>query len=125
MTTRIGMAGVPTSAGSHNPGQEDAPAAWRAAGVLEALTAAGIDVRDYGDLAPRPFHPGPAVRRRPRPRPVIDVCRQTAALPASSSRRSTLTTTRTARCSLLSATRWCARRPGALMKQDSVRYSYE
>jgi len=80
MTTRIGIAGVPTSAGSHNPGQEDAPAAWRAAGVLEALTAAGIDVRDYGDLAPRPFQPGPAVDGARDLDRVIDVCRQTAAL---------------------------------------------
>jgi arginase family enzyme len=58
MTTRIGLAGVPTSAGSHNPGQEDAPAAWRAAGLPGALEAAGVDVRDYGDLTPRPFRPG-------------------------------------------------------------------
>jgi len=80
MTTRIGLAGVPTSAGSHNPGQEEAPAAWRAAGMLEALTAAGIDVRDYGDLPPHPFHPGPTVDGARDLDRVLDVCQQTAAL---------------------------------------------
>jgi arginase len=80
MTTRIGLAGVPTSAGSHNPGQEDGPSAWRAAGVLEALTAAGIDVRDYGDLARHPFQPGLAVDGARDLDRVLDVCRQTAAL---------------------------------------------
>ena len=32
---RVSVLGVPTSAGSHNPGQEKAPAAWRAAGLTE------------------------------------------------------------------------------------------
>src|ERR1700735_204407 len=29
MTKRVSILGVPTTAGSHNPGQEKAPAAWR------------------------------------------------------------------------------------------------
>ena len=80
MTTRIGLAGVPTSAGSHNPGQEDAPAAWRAVGVMEALMSAGADVRDYGDLAAHPFQPGPTVAGARDLDRVVEVCRQTAAL---------------------------------------------
>jgi arginase len=54
---RIGILGVPTSAGSHNPGQEKAPAAWRTAGLVGALREAGLDVQDYGDLPAAPFRP--------------------------------------------------------------------
>jgi arginase len=42
---RIGVIGVPTSAGAFAPGQEDAPAALRAAGLVEALR----DANDHGD----------------------------------------------------------------------------
>jgi len=60
MTARarqISVLGVPTSAGSHNPGQELAPAAWRQAGLIEELAAAGLDVEDRGDLPAEPFRP--------------------------------------------------------------------
>lgn len=55
----VGLLGVPTSAGSHNAGQEQAPAALRAAGLAERLAADGIGVRDFGDL--------PVARHRPEP----------------------------------------------------------
>jgi len=55
MVRRIGILGVPTTAGSHNPGQEKAPAAWRAAGLAEGLRKAGVDVADRGDLPVTPF----------------------------------------------------------------------
>jgi arginase len=42
--------GVPTSAGAHHAGQDRAPAALRAAGLLERLRAAGVRVTDAGDL---------------------------------------------------------------------------
>jgi arginase len=42
---RIGVIGVPTSAGAFAPGQEDAPAALRAAGLLQQLD----DATDHGD----------------------------------------------------------------------------
>jgi arginase len=54
---QISVLGVPTSAGSHHPGQEKAPAAWRDAGLIEALDAAGLDVEDRGDLTAEPFRP--------------------------------------------------------------------
>ena len=54
---QISVLGVPTSAGSHNPGQELAPAAWREAGLLGQLRAAGLDVEDRGDLPAAPFRP--------------------------------------------------------------------
>jgi arginase family enzyme len=38
---RVSLLGVPTSAGSHNPGQEQAPAAWRAAGLADRLLEPG------------------------------------------------------------------------------------
>ena len=51
----ISILGVPTTAGSHNPGQEKAPAAWRAAGLVDGLRKAGLDVEDRGDLPAAPF----------------------------------------------------------------------
>ena len=67
MTTRaadggltVGLLGVPTSAGSHNAGQDKAPSALRADGLAERLAAQGIGVRDFGDL--------PEARHRPQPR---------------------------------------------------------
>ncbi|PZA23332.1 arginase family protein [Modestobacter versicolor] len=61
MTQGIGVIGVPTTAGSHNAGQEKAPAALRAAGLVDALRAAGVDVEDTGDLAVRRHRPTPPV----------------------------------------------------------------
>ena len=52
---QLSILGVPTTAGSHNPGQEKAPAAWRAAGLAEGLRQAGLDVEDRGDLPVTPF----------------------------------------------------------------------
>jgi arginase len=46
----LALVGVPTSAGTHGPGQEKAPGALRAAGLVPALEAAGAEVRDEGDL---------------------------------------------------------------------------
>jgi len=53
----LGLLGVPSSAGSHNAGQEDAPVALRAAGLVERLASRGVRVRDFGDL--------PVTRHRP------------------------------------------------------------
>jgi arginase len=50
VTSRIAVIGAPTSAGAFAPGQEDAPDALRAAGLLDALNAAGPDVVDRGDI---------------------------------------------------------------------------
>ena len=49
------LIGVPTSAGAHHAGQDRAPAALRAAGLLERLRAAGVGVTDAGDLPGAPF----------------------------------------------------------------------
>jgi arginase len=86
MTARarqISVLGVPTSAGSHNPGQELAPAAWREAGLIERLRAAGLDVEDRGDLPAEPFRPvSPAGGLRDADR-VAAIARKVAAEVAS------------------------------------------
>jgi arginase len=48
--SRWAVLGVPSSAGSYAAGQDLAPAALRAAGLVEALSNAGLDVHDEGDL---------------------------------------------------------------------------
>lgn len=51
MTLIVSVVGAPSSAGAYAPGQEEAPAALRAAGLLELLrSVAGCEVRDTGDL---------------------------------------------------------------------------
>jgi arginase len=50
MTDAWTLIGVPTSAGAHHAGQDLAPAALRAAGLPDRLRAAGVSVRDAGDL---------------------------------------------------------------------------
>jgi arginase len=49
MSNPIAVIGVPSSAGAFAPGQEQAPAALRRAGLLEKLAEAGIAVSDQGD----------------------------------------------------------------------------
>jgi len=49
MADRLAIVGVPSSAGAYSPGQEKAPAALRAAGLIAALQARGITVDDLGD----------------------------------------------------------------------------
>jgi arginase len=46
---RVGVIGVPTSAGAFAPGQEQAPAALRRAGLVQLLRDGGVEVSDYGD----------------------------------------------------------------------------
>jgi arginase len=51
MPERLAVVGAPSSAGAYAPGQERAPAALRAAGLLEALVNAGWnEVDDTGDV---------------------------------------------------------------------------
>jgi arginase len=52
---RVALIGVPSSAGTHHAGQDQAPAALRAAGLIERLRAAGVTVEDHGDLAHEVF----------------------------------------------------------------------
>lgn len=45
----VQLLGVPTSAGAYAPGQERAPEALRAAGLVTAIEAKGLRVQDLGD----------------------------------------------------------------------------
>jgi arginase len=47
---RLRLIGVPSSAGAHAPGVERGPALLRAAGLADALAAAGLTAVDAGDL---------------------------------------------------------------------------
>jgi len=57
MPRTIGLIGAPSSAGAHWPGQEKAPAALRAVGLIERLQDAGLRVDDHGDLQGARFRP--------------------------------------------------------------------
>ncbi len=52
---KIALIGAPSSAAAFLPGSEKAPAALRAAGLIERLQNAGFEVIDHGDCAPRLF----------------------------------------------------------------------
>ena len=52
---KIALIGAPSSAAGFAPGTERAPAALRSAGLIEKLQAAGYEVVDHGDCAPRLF----------------------------------------------------------------------
>jgi arginase len=52
---KIALIGAPFSAAGFAPGTEKAPAALRSIGLIEKLQAAGYDIADHGDCAPRLF----------------------------------------------------------------------
>jgi arginase len=54
---KIGILGVPSSAGARQTGQERAPQSFRRAGFIEHLHLAGLEVSDFGDLSEVPFLP--------------------------------------------------------------------
>lgn len=61
-TRSWGLIGVPSSAGGHTPGMDLAPAAIRAAGLVDELSRRGMTVVDAGDVRgfrrrPDPAHP--------------------------------------------------------------------
>jgi arginase len=52
---RVAVIGVASSAGTHHAGQDRAPAALRAGGLVDRLRAAGVAVEDHGDLVHEVF----------------------------------------------------------------------
>ncbi|TDL83641.1 arginase [Palleronia sediminis] len=52
--TRVTLVGVPLDCGKRRPGCLMGPDSFRVAGLAEALTALGHEVRDIGNLAPGP-----------------------------------------------------------------------
>jgi arginase len=59
----LAVIGNPSSAGSYAAGQDQAPAALRAAGLLDGLARAGRDVIDLGDLPAQIWQPDRAAPR--------------------------------------------------------------
>ncbi len=59
MNCRLTLIGAPTSAGAYAPGQEKAPAAFRARGIVQAIRRAGWEVRDAGDVTGLRWRPDP------------------------------------------------------------------
>ena len=57
----VTLLGVPTSAGAHGPGQEQAPAVLRALGLPQLLARSGVDLLDGGDVAGQRFTAAPRV----------------------------------------------------------------
>jgi arginase len=76
--SRLAVIGVPSSAGGRRTGQEGAPAALRAAGLLERLRAKGLDVEDLGDLPSVSYRPDPEHPRQQNLALVVEVARQAA-----------------------------------------------
>jgi len=56
-SSKIALLGAPTSAASMSAGSEGAPAALRAAGLIERLQSVGYEVVDLGEDAPQVFQP--------------------------------------------------------------------
>ncbi|MEP7024164.1 MAG: arginase family protein [Actinomycetota bacterium] len=57
----VTLLGVPTSAGAHGPGQEQAPAVLRALGLTQLLARSGVNLRDGGDVAGLRFAAAPRI----------------------------------------------------------------
>jgi arginase len=76
--SHLALIGVPSSAGARQTGQEGAPAAFRAAGLLERLRATGLDVADLGDLPSFSFRPDLEDPRQQNLAAVMDVAGQAA-----------------------------------------------
>ena len=78
MGRSVGVIGVPTSAGAFAPGQEQAPAALRDAGLIEALRDAGVEVRDRGDREAWRWRPDRDDPRAQNLAKVVEIVRDTA-----------------------------------------------
>ena len=75
---RLAVIGAPSGAGACGVGQEQAPAALRAAGLLELLGRAGFDVDDLGDSPVVPWRPDRARPQAQNLEAVLEVVRTTA-----------------------------------------------
>lgn len=74
----LALLGVPTSGGAFAPGQEQAPAALREAGLVEWLCDAGLSVHDRGDRPTWRWRPDRENRRAQNLDMVVEIVRETA-----------------------------------------------
>jgi arginase len=75
---QLAVIGAPSGAGACGVGQEQAPVALRAAGLLEMLGRAGFDVDDLGDSPVVPWRPDRARPQAQNLEAVVEVVRTTA-----------------------------------------------
>jgi arginase len=68
---KIALIGAPSSAAAFSLGPEKAPAALRAAGIVQRLQNAGFEVTDLGDCAPRLFADDEEHRRARNLAPIV------------------------------------------------------
>ncbi len=78
MLDKIGLIGVPSSAGSHYVGQEKAPQALRRCGLVKDLQRRGVEVRDFGDLPLALYQPRSPDRKQQNLSHVVEVARRVA-----------------------------------------------
>jgi arginase len=78
MSPKLGLIGVPTSAGAFAPGQEQSPTALREAGLVELLSAHGVEVRDHGDREQWRWRPDREHRRAQNAARVTEIVKDTA-----------------------------------------------
>jgi arginase len=91
LSRALGVVGVPTSAGAFAPGQEQAPAALRDAGLLASLRRSGLDVRDRGDCEVWRWRPDRENRRAQNLGKVVEIVQDTARRVTDSSRAGEIT----------------------------------
>ena len=77
MTRRLAVIGAPSGAGACGVGQEQTPAAIRAAGLIKQLDRVGFDVRDLGDSPVVPWRPDRANPRAQNLDAVVEVVQST------------------------------------------------
>lgn len=78
MSADLVVLGVASSAGTHHAGQDQAPRALRAAGLLDRLRSAGLSVDDRGDVVTEVFAVDHAEPTRRNLRAVVRVVRVVA-----------------------------------------------
>ena len=78
MNSRLALIGAPTSAGAYAPGQEKAPAAFRAYGIQQAIRRAGWEIRDAGDVTGFRWRPDPQRPKAMNLEAVVSVARSVA-----------------------------------------------
>jgi arginase len=71
---KIGVIGVPSSAGARRLGQEKAPEALRRAGLIEKLVEAGHEAADYGDIGLYRYAPDTRNPKAQNKQTVLKVC---------------------------------------------------
>jgi arginase len=78
VSRRIGVIGVPTSAGAFAPGQERAPQALREAGLMARLREQGLEALDHGDREGWRWRPDRENRRAQNLDRVVEIVSDTS-----------------------------------------------